>query len=248
MPAYGKGGLWVERKLLTTLRRLQQEPEAGERSSWQNQCRTAFLSIPWNIRKLYAFAYLDRLWNICASERAALGGRPIRPIAGDLVWDDKNAKTVKVLSAEEAASASVFDVVLPRPGRDVDFPANSIGSLMRQYIRLDLDWDMEDLSIEVCASDEADWPLAGDYRSLLCKPTCLRWAVEPEEDVPRGEQETVAAARRLHCVTLAFNLPRGSYATMFFREICFRRGIRCSTPGSCSREKRHIRWDSDDDV
>jgi len=342
MPDHGRGTYWVERRLLTALRRLQQAAqcsswEMSEEHSWCEQCRFAFLAIPWSMRKLYTFAYLDRLWNICASERVALGVES--PIAGDLVWDDPVARTVKLLRPEDVASASIFDVVIPRPGRSVALPDNIVGALMKQYLRYDLDCGLEDLCAEVWARPEegqaaeegcvdedlgergtwesaegdeeeeeegqesamawegedapegadepgggnevlrgsrattsapasADWAILGDYRSLLCRPSNLRWSVgeQPDEATPRhhpGQARPPPVS--LHRVTLTFDLQRGTYATMFLRELCFRRDLRplsTATPvdgcgrgggdgrgggGGCEGSARHLVWSSDEE-
>jgi len=305
MPKAGKGNYWIERRLLVSLKTLQRrvaqrgpDARASEEDSWYNQCRRAFLALPFAMRKLYTFAYLDRLWNICASERVAKS--PNKAILGDLVWSDKARREVRRLETkEEVEATSIFDVLLPRPGRAIMLPGNFVGDLMKQYLRYDLDGNLENLAIDIVPretethseptkrqknadpnievdvdvngdddgelmeddenldadgreeveggevqgdedDDEGDWDchrwkINGDYRPLLCQPANLRWAVGPDHNQTELHQADHENRRKrrtieegLYRVTLSFDLPRGTYATMFLRELCFPRNLRLS--------------------
>lgn len=276
MPDRGRGHYWVERRVLQSLKRSQEQAVSSSaqrvaRESWYEQCRRAFITIPWSMRKLYTFAYLDRLWNLVVSERVAAGASA--PIVGDLVWEDREAKTVRVLQKEDLTTYTIFDVLIPRLGVSVQLPDNVVGNLMKQYLSYDLDDGIAGLAIEVSVAEaedanaeaEADgagadtepentnkewndenkqdngrsgadggpggmWVIHGDYRTLLCRPQRLRWSVRQEREQNRAGHAGDSSG--LHEVTLVFDLPRGTYATMFLRELMRRRGQhRCSPDG-----------------
>ncbi|CAD7972905.1 unnamed protein product [Amoebophrya sp. A120] len=82
--------LWAERRLLIAFAKC---PNRQQRT-YAECCRYAFLSLPRNIRVLYAHAYLDRIWNLAAGERVRLyGSREV--VVGDLVWDHREATAVR---------------------------------------------------------------------------------------------------------------------------------------------------------
>merc|ERR1711924_73784 len=91
---------------------------------------------------------------------------------------------------------------------------------------------------EQWSSDENIWLIQGDYRHFMC-PTKLRWGCqeEPNESMARGKNGTCSegkgsehanSADVKHEVTLAFDLPRGTYATMFLRELMQKRGLQAA--------------------
>lgn len=105
--------------------------------SYADKCRCAFLSLPRFIRVLYAHAYLDRIWNLAASERVRRYGSK-DCVVGDLVLLEEDDLRVSGVSAETLAKRgflkhrrgwlrvlkaatdcfhfTIFDVVLPRLG------------------------------------------------------------------------------------------------------------------------------------
>lgn len=44
---------------------------------------------------------------------------------------------IKTLSAEDAHRYSIFDVIMPLPGRDVAYPGGSLGERYREFLRKD---------------------------------------------------------------------------------------------------------------
>ncbi|KAF4668110.1 hypothetical protein FOL47_003174 [Perkinsus chesapeaki] len=203
---------------------------------WDTSCRYAFLSIPKYLRMLYAHAYFDRVWNLGASawvnEYQSRTEPNDKPLPGDLIRiGSKHDGYVNYYNEEDDANATVYDVVLPRPGRDVLFPENFVGTLMRQYYSFD-GVDIEDVTVEQNQAGET-WDFLGDYRNVLSKATGLDW---------RLIEETDAAGNPLrHCDT-AFSLAPGQYATMFLREVMdLKKGGR-----GCKR-RRIIFDDSDDE-
>jgi tRNA pseudouridine13 synthase len=47
------------------------------------------------------------------------------------------APSIKILTEEDAHQYSIFDVIMPLPGRDVDYPGGTLGELYREFLRLD---------------------------------------------------------------------------------------------------------------
>lgn len=47
------------------------------------------------------------------------------------------APIVKTLTEEDADQYSIFDVIMPLPGRDVDYPGGQLGERYREFLRLD---------------------------------------------------------------------------------------------------------------
>lgn len=47
------------------------------------------------------------------------------------------APKVKTLTAEDCEKHSIFDVVMPLPGKDVAFPGGALGEKYREYLRRD---------------------------------------------------------------------------------------------------------------
>ena len=47
------------------------------------------------------------------------------------------APKVKVLTEADLDKYSIFDVIMPLPGKDVDFPGGSLGERYREFLRRD---------------------------------------------------------------------------------------------------------------
>jgi tRNA pseudouridine13 synthase len=47
------------------------------------------------------------------------------------------APEVKTLSAEDLDKYSIFDVIMPLPGRDVDYPGGALGERYQQLVKAD---------------------------------------------------------------------------------------------------------------
>lgn len=100
---------------------------------------------------LYLHSYQSLLWNKIVSRRVKTYG--LKPIVGDLVFKDNTLKDtvievineegeneeeetnlnnikcpeVKIISEENLSKYTIFDVVYPLPGCDVQYPNNDIG-------------------------------------------------------------------------------------------------------------------------
>jgi tRNA pseudouridine13 synthase len=161
----------------------------------------ALRTLNYNMRMFYIHAYQSYIWNSVASKRIEKYGNNV--VKGDLYFEDEQGqrdKVKSVRSAEEAASVSIYQVVLPLPGYDVQYPENEIGQLYTELLKKDK------VSFERTATQEAT--AKGSYRKLVIQPRNL----SVELDDSKQECESMK---------LCFQLPKGCYATMFLRELMF---------------------------
>lgn len=52
-------------------------------------------------------------------------------------WETTSSQDVKQLTEAELSSYTIFDVVMPLPGFDVDYPSGRIGELYLEIMRAD---------------------------------------------------------------------------------------------------------------
>jgi tRNA pseudouridine13 synthase len=80
------------------------------------------------MRLMYIHAYQSYVWNMAASERIRIGGKSLKPICGDLVYDKtkegKFSYNIIKLDSKNIDSYSIEDVVLPLPGHNILYPNN----------------------------------------------------------------------------------------------------------------------------
>lgn len=228
--------------------------EKASGSGWAEVTKEAFLSLPRTIRALYAHSYVDRLWNLAATERVTCLGLQLAP--GDLIHDSEAEGNFRFLSADEAVQ-DVCKLLLPRPGSGMQLPANSVGSFMRSYLEYD-GLRADDLKLEGPGTAESSWQLHGCMRPVLVRPKKLLWHLEgqAERPVPVDEPAKVTRAtnhfsrarakRELQSqgdektnLVLDFRLGPGQYATMAMREV-----MRPRT----AQAPRHIVFSSDSEA
>lgn len=190
-------------------------------SPWSQITRDAFLSMPFTIRALYAHAYIDRLWNLGATERATQLGLA-GPVDGDLVHDALlgGARVYRrgagVRGLATPGLPKIFDVLLPRPGTGVALPENGIGVLMKSYLAYD-GLDPESLCLEA-SNGSRSHVLRGVHRPVVARPMGLRWGLRRSKSVPG-----LASADISHTLIVDFSLGPGQYATMAMREVMRKR-------------------------
>lgn len=183
--------------------------------------RLALQQMPHSLRLLWLHAYQSWLWNEAAARRVELGGGPLE---GDLLCAEAGCggeehedgdEDVTVLSGDELRAAAAGGaaslqalaarVVLPLFGTRVRHADHAPGRAYRDSLAL------AGLPTEGAAGSAAGLhtplhaPPKGAYRRLLCFASGL--SIEPL-DAPS------TACR------VSFNLPAGSYATVFLRELC----------------------------
>ncbi|KAJ4414587.1 multisubstrate pseudouridine synthase 7 [Gnomoniopsis sp. IMI 355080] len=136
----------------------------------------AILRIPRGMRNLYLHAYQSFVWNHVASHRWEKYGAKVIPgdlvlvnaedTAGDDLEDESHFQRARALSEEEAASGkySIFDVVLPGPGFDVEYPKNDIGQFYVDFMKQP---EHGGLDPHRMRKPIKDFNVSGNYRHLL---------------------------------------------------------------------------------
>ncbi|CAH2354747.1 multisubstrate pseudouridine synthase 7 [[Candida] railenensis] len=194
---------------------LEREPLNSEEQYSSNSYFKAIMSIPRNLRIMYAHAYQSYVWNQVVSKRVELFGLEVQ--VGDLVIDNRTEKEkreaegikdeeddedfeedvatntfirARALTKEDIESGkfSIYDVVLPTPGFDIKYPTNP---------------DLEKVYVEVMAKDNLDphsmgrkvreFSLAGSYRNIITKPEKLSYDIvkytDPSQPLIRTDLE-----------------------------------------------------------
>lgn len=154
----------------------------------------ALRCLNFNIRMFWINAYQSYIWNTMVSERIQRLGTSVAK--GDLILDMSG--NVVLVDDSNLASATFDMVVLPLPGYAIQYPQNEIGTLYEEFLK------KENVKFDKEAPPEGT--AKGDYRRLICHPANF------SADFLADEASNVAS------VTLAFDLPSGSYATMLLRE------------------------------
>ncbi|CDQ75881.1 unnamed protein product [Oncorhynchus mykiss] len=181
---------------------------------------TAFAMIPRNNRLMYIHSYQSFMWNTMVSRRIEAFG--LKAVEGDLVL---RGGTAFVLSAAEAETHSIQDVVMPLPGFDVIYPTHHVGKGYREKLSTD------NLDIDNMRHRVRDYSLAGAYRRILIKPSDVSWEVinydDPRislvhTDVEKLEDQPPQIFNKegkYRALRMEFSLPPSTYATMAIREV-----------------------------
>ncbi|EJD53740.1 tRNA pseudouridine synthase D [Auricularia subglabra TFB-10046 SS5] len=216
---------------------------------------TALSTIPRNLRTMYVHAYQSYVWNAVVSERLRRYGAD-RAIPGDLVYANlpnnredgdldadmdvevdaardgpgpsKNfkPKAVIILTEESAHRYTIFDVIMPLPGRDVVYPAGDLGELYRQFLTMDgLDPD------NLTRINNREYSLLGSYRKIVQLPQELSWSVlhytDPDVSLAQSDEDAqlgldIPAADpdgKFVALQIRLTLTTAAYATMALREV-----------------------------
>lgn len=164
----------------------------------------------------------------------------VMPAAGDAatVADDVYQRA-RPLTAEEAESGkySIFDVVLPTPGYDIEYPRNEIGEFYKTFMGSEAGGRLDPHDMR---RKQKDFSLSGSYRKMLetvgqdVSFEVKAYAGEMEQLVPtdldklnggmRGQKETKEAEandvkKEKVAVVVKFQLRSSTYATMALREL-----------------------------
>ncbi|KAK9727684.1 multisubstrate pseudouridine synthase 7 [Basidiobolus ranarum] len=212
----------------------------------------AIKMIPRNLRMMYVHAYQSYVWNHMVSQRIQRFGCD-KPVVGDLVvvndselkeieeidadenMEDEVSRTVsvKVLSADDLSQYTIYDVVLPMPGFDVQYPEHEIGIKYHELMTQD-GLDPKDMRRNV-----KEFSLPGSYRKFMSKPENVTWKTmrytDPEATLSQSDLDVLAGVpeptgepdgERL-ALRVSFSLNSSQYATMALREI-----LKTETTGS----------------
>ncbi|KAI0036796.1 pseudouridine synthase [Vararia minispora EC-137] len=212
----------------------------------------ALSTIPRNLRLMYVHAYQSYVWNAIVSERIKAHGHE-RPVPGDLVLlerdnkkadvmdiddvdDEGNDETIKAnkkweppkvhtLTGEDVGKYSIFDVVMPLPGKDVAFPGGALGERYREYLRCD------GLDPDNFHRRQKEYSLSGSYRAILHLPKELSWDVlrytDPDVALAQADEDKLlgydppapAPDGKFVALQIRLTLGTAAYATMALREI-----------------------------
>ncbi|KAH8118315.1 tRNA pseudouridine synthase D [Phellopilus nigrolimitatus] len=135
------------------------------------------------------------------------------------------APRVKILNEEDVDKYTIFDVLIPLPGKDVAYPGGALGERYRKFLKLD-GLDPDNLS-----SKHKDYNLSGSYRKIIHQPKELSWSVlrytdpdvslaQTDEDKLLGfEPPVVDENGKFVALQVELQLGTAAYATMALREV-----------------------------
>ncbi|KAH9853549.1 tRNA pseudouridine synthase D [Lenzites betulinus] len=132
---------------------------------------------------------------------------------------------VKVLAEEDLDKYSIFDVIMPLPGKDVDYPGGRLGERYKEFLKKD------GLDPDNWVRKQKDYSLGGSYRKILHLPKELSWSVikytDPDVALAQSDEDKLLGMpppvtdENGKFLALQINLQLGTaaYATMALREV-----------------------------
>jgi tRNA pseudouridine13 synthase len=179
------------------------------------------------------------IWNLVASKRIEKFG--LQVVEGDLVLledcndeavcddseedtSDRKRTKVKALTSDECSNYTIYDVVLPLPGYDIEYPEN-----LKDFYKETL--EKYGLTLEMTKQSVQTYTLSGTYRKLLERVQDLSWKImhynDPHYNLIRSDLEELKGLDEpedvkdgtYKALVLEFCLNSSSYATMVLREI-----------------------------
>ncbi|KAG2141802.1 tRNA pseudouridine synthase D [Suillus bovinus] len=135
------------------------------------------------------------------------------------------APSIKILTEEDAHRYSIFDVIMPLPGRDVDYPGGTLGERYREFLRLD------GLDPDNFIRKQKEYTLNGSYRKIIQVPKDLSWSIlrYTDPDVPLAQADedkllgfdppVIVDDGKFRALQINLTLGTAAYATMALREI-----------------------------
>ncbi|OCB90878.1 tRNA pseudouridine synthase D [Sanghuangporus baumii] len=135
------------------------------------------------------------------------------------------APRVKTLTEEDVDKYTIFDVIMPLPGKDVAYPGGALGERYRDFLRMD-GLDPDNLS-----SKHKDYNLTGTYRKIILKPKELSWSVlrytDPDVPLAQSDEDKLLGMEppvidengKFVALQINLQLSSAAYATMALREI-----------------------------
>lgn len=247
------------------------------KKSVERDFQGAFMGIQRNLRLMYVHAYQSYVWNIVAGERwkrfktqvvegdlvivdkttedveekgvDESGELVINMSAEDRITEEDHFTRARPLTKEEAESGSfsIWDVVLPLPGFDVEYPANEIGRFYTEFMGSEEGGGLDPTNMR---RKWKDISLSGGYRKLLAKPAHVSWEVKsyvsekeqlaetdvdriiktnPElEQFLRPNDQTMVDVEGLEKIAVVLSMQLGSsqYATIALRELMKEGGLK----------------------
>ncbi|KAF2197795.1 tRNA pseudouridine synthase D [Delitschia confertaspora ATCC 74209] len=93
----------------------------------------------------------------------------LRPAVEERVATTDDFERARALTKEEAESGkySIFDVVLPLPGWDVEYPKNEVGEFYKEFMKSERGGGLDPHDMR---RNTKDFSLSGSYRKMLARP------------------------------------------------------------------------------
>ncbi|KAK2628542.1 hypothetical protein QTJ16_001645 [Diplocarpon rosae] len=161
----------------------------------QGDYEGALMTINRNLRSMYVHAYQSLVWNSVVSERFTRYGTAViegdlvlimSKIAAQDEVDESGEVVVhaaaddtaisrddvyqraRALTAEEAASGkyTIFDIVLPLPGFDMEYPANDIGDYYKEFMGSERGGGIDPCNMR---RKNKEFSLSGSYRKMIAE-------------------------------------------------------------------------------
>jgi len=132
---------------------------------------------------------------------------------------------VKTLTEEDLEDYTIFDVLMPLPGKDVAYPGGALGERYREFLKRD------GLDPDNLVRKHKDYSLSGSYRAILHLPKELSWSVlrYTDPDVPLAQSDEdqllgfeppiVDENGKFTALQIRLQLGTAAYATMALREV-----------------------------
>jgi tRNA pseudouridine13 synthase len=250
----------------------RKQGKALQENDWQG----ALAGIQRNMRLMYVHAYQSLVWNTVAGHRwETHGGKVVEgdlviveqpdqqfatdvDEAGELIVQPAGADRATVeedfvrarpmTQAEvESNKFSIWDVVLPLPGFDVEYPANDIGKFYKDFMGSEKGGKLDPHNMR---RKWKDISLSGGYRKLLARPgkmecevksyvsdteqlvktdldrLCDSGAVEPKDPDSAKTTDNDSMTHDKLAVILKMQLGSSQYATMALRELLKAGGLK----------------------
>ena len=198
--------------------------------------------MPRNMRLMYIHSYQSYLFNKAASHRIQTYG--LKVVIGDLLLlssdesdilqeteDDTesehgyNVLTPVYADENNINQATIYDIVLPLPGKTTVYPRNETGQFYKNLLAV---YELTHNDFDVKSKL---WMLHGTYRKLFIKPNYLDWnfieysnpnipLIESDFDLPMDDNlnESQSEDKKL-ALKFSVSLPSSCYATMLIREL-----------------------------
>ncbi|KAG9317426.1 tRNA pseudouridine synthase D [Chiua virens] len=132
---------------------------------------------------------------------------------------------VKTLTIDDAQNYSIFDVIMPLPGRDVKFPGGPLGERYREFLRRD------GLDPDNFIRKQKEYTLNGSYRKILQLPKNMTWSAlrytDPDVALAQADEDkllcfdppSIVENGRFMALQINLTLGTAAYATMALREL-----------------------------
>ncbi|KZW04076.1 tRNA pseudouridine synthase D [Exidia glandulosa HHB12029] len=133
---------------------------------------------------------------------------------------------VKVLTEEDASQYSIFDVVMPLPGRDVAYPGGELGEMYKKFLIMD---GLDPMNLTRIHNKE--YSLLGSYRKMVQLPRELSWSVlhytDPDVALAQSDEDqhlgfdapAPVPDGKFLALQIRLTLTTAAYATMALREV-----------------------------